>query len=889
MPLFRDRYSTRSTGQLLLVLADAAASIAAFLFSTGLLAAPHRTTDALFLVLWVATPHCIATFIDTFLQQRDLLRSYLAAVSLALFVLALFSCGFALLVDGGGGYEVPGPGLLFLLLSTWISGFLLFLPRVYLFHDLFLFGLILLGIASGRPQAALWLPLFLVAVLMSAALRHQLHDVFAESRRVRLNLQNARVCVTLLAAVVAIPLWIAYDAVGLYQVPKKAPTEQALARSLNRSSSGEAQPQAAPFSQVAFEPSQEASGPRTIGLAPQVRLGSLRQPRYDTRAVLVARATDPDSGELVSLVGGVLWKALVFSTYEPAAETWVAETMSGGSTIDLAAPVTTPSPPIWTGPVHLDVHLFPVFSGLIMPYFPQTLQSVAVGGDAAPDVVHDAAAGLFLFSPPAPDLSYSLELRLDPGWWAVLPDHGGFGVHPDRRYLELPKAADLGWDLQALAARVFEGCEGVLDRVRAVEDFLLDSGFQYSDRAFWERSRGDQLRGFVEDEKVGNCEYFGTFTTLLMRAGGISARSVGGYAGAEWDPEEQLYVVRNSQAHLWTEIFVEGRGWYPFDATGIVPRSTESRAPGSRTGSETGPLSSRSSASENPRDRDGAGREDGATGELGAADQDDVLWDEDDPHAGRISDIERLIREANGTTERRPSADRGAPGPLGQRPLGASRHRLTSVGETGWVDGAVGTTPLRRHAAAGHGGSALPLEPGQAVRRGTGEFTATDRSSRERPQHVLSQLWRGGGLRWLMALGVTLAVVLLVFSSLRGRRDTQLEDELDADENDFVSGAAGTRLLPREFVPETHAEQVLLSYQNLHDDLAEVRKQRRPAETPVEHGKRLTATVSEGATRERLHELHDLVYNALYGARRSDRADAERARDLCQKLRSSLG
>ncbi len=55
-----------------------------------------------------------------------------------------------------------------------------------------------------------------------------------------------------------------------------------------------------------------------------------------------------------------------------------------------------------------------------------------------------------------------------------------------------------------------------------------------------------------------------------MRAAGLPARVVVGYQGGQWNPLGKHYTVRQSDAHAWTELWLEGRGWTRFDPTAVV-------------------------------------------------------------------------------------------------------------------------------------------------------------------------------------------------------------------------------------------------------------------------------------------------------------------------------
>jgi transglutaminase-like putative cysteine protease len=75
---------------------------------------------------------------------------------------------------------------------------------------------------------------------------------------------------------------------------------------------------------------------------------------------------------------------------------------------------------------------------------------------------------------------------------------------------------------------------------------------------------------FLFDTKAGYCEQFSSSFTVLMRAAGIPARVVGGYAGGEYNRIGGYWLLRRSDAHAWTEVWLEGRGWVRVDPTAAV-------------------------------------------------------------------------------------------------------------------------------------------------------------------------------------------------------------------------------------------------------------------------------------------------------------------------------
>ena len=75
---------------------------------------------------------------------------------------------------------------------------------------------------------------------------------------------------------------------------------------------------------------------------------------------------------------------------------------------------------------------------------------------------------------------------------------------------------------------------------------------------------------FWFDKKAGFCEHIASSYVIAMRAIGVPARIVTGYQGAELNSLDDFWVVRNSDAHAWAEIWVQGKGWLRIDPTGAI-------------------------------------------------------------------------------------------------------------------------------------------------------------------------------------------------------------------------------------------------------------------------------------------------------------------------------
>lgn len=74
---------------------------------------------------------------------------------------------------------------------------------------------------------------------------------------------------------------------------------------------------------------------------------------------------------------------------------------------------------------------------------------------------------------------------------------------------------------------------------------------------------------FLFRSRSGFCEHYASAFALLARAAGIPARVVTGYQGAEPNPLADYWIVRQSDAHAWTEVWLDGY-WQRYDPTAAV-------------------------------------------------------------------------------------------------------------------------------------------------------------------------------------------------------------------------------------------------------------------------------------------------------------------------------
>jgi transglutaminase-like putative cysteine protease len=104
--------------------------------------------------------------------------------------------------------------------------------------------------------------------------------------------------------------------------------------------------------------------------------------------------------------------------------------------------------------------------------------------------------------------------------------------------------------------------------VSAVLDYLRNGGFSYT---LDPPPLGqDSIDDLLFHTRQGFCGHYASAFAMLMRAGGVPAHVVTGYLGGEWNRFGDYLLVRQSAAHAWDEVWLDGRGWVRVDPTAVV-------------------------------------------------------------------------------------------------------------------------------------------------------------------------------------------------------------------------------------------------------------------------------------------------------------------------------
>src|SRR5690606_13549222 len=137
---------------------------------------------------------------------------------------------------------------------------------------------------------------------------------------------------------------------------------------------------------------------------------------------------------------------------------------------------------------------------------------------------------------------------------------------------------------QALAASWLEGGLTGQQIIEAALRFFRTEPFYYTlSPPALGRDSADE---FLFQTREGFCEHFASAFAVLMRAAGLPTRVVTGYQGGELNSVGEYYIVRQSDAHAWTEVWRQGAGWSRVDPTAAV--APERIRPGSSRGALSG-------------------------------------------------------------------------------------------------------------------------------------------------------------------------------------------------------------------------------------------------------------------------------------------------------------
>ena len=136
------------------------------------------------------------------------------------------------------------------------------------------------------------------------------------------------------------------------------------------------------------------------------------------------------------------------------------------------------------------------------------------------------------------------------------------------------------------AEEKLEVLNSLRDRVNELSEYTLSPGETPSNRDF--------VNYFLLENHKGYCIHYATSGVILARMAGIPARYATGYvlvgddfSNAKQNPDGTYTIkVKDERAHAWTEVYLDGFGWVPFEFTKGYSNTSINTAPETTTAQE---------------------------------------------------------------------------------------------------------------------------------------------------------------------------------------------------------------------------------------------------------------------------------------------------------------
>ncbi|HWM13288.1 MAG TPA: transglutaminaseTgpA domain-containing protein [Gaiellaceae bacterium] len=118
------------------------------------------------------------------------------------------------------------------------------------------------------------------------------------------------------------------------------------------------------------------------------------------------------------------------------------------------------------------------------------------------------------------------------------------------------------------ARGVTSGTESPYEAAVLLETWFREAGgFVYDEQPPGALGGTPPLVDFVIETKRGYCQHYAGGMALMLRLLGIPARVAVGFTSGTYDQDDKEWIVSDTNAHAWVEVWFPRYGWIPFDPT----------------------------------------------------------------------------------------------------------------------------------------------------------------------------------------------------------------------------------------------------------------------------------------------------------------------------------
>jgi transglutaminase-like putative cysteine protease len=122
---------------------------------------------------------------------------------------------------------------------------------------------------------------------------------------------------------------------------------------------------------------------------------------------------------------------------------------------------------------------------------------------------------------------------------------------------------------------VYQAAQGVTSQAQSPYEaaalletwFREAGGFVYDEQPPAPIGGTPALVDFVNETKRGYCQHYAGAMALMLRLLGVPAREAVGFTSGEYSQDDKEWVVKDTNAHAWVEVWFPEFGWIPFDPT----------------------------------------------------------------------------------------------------------------------------------------------------------------------------------------------------------------------------------------------------------------------------------------------------------------------------------